>query len=49
MERFGLSVRSYHRVFRVGRTIADLEGPERITTAHVAEAIQHRIRSLRRS
>jgi magnesium chelatase family protein len=41
-ERLELSARSYHRVLRVARTIADLEGAERVTAAAVAEAIRYR-------
>jgi magnesium chelatase family protein len=38
--RLGISARSYHRTLRVARTIADLEGTERIHATHVAEALQ---------
>ncbi len=44
--RLGWSTRTYHRVLKVARTIADLEGVDVLGTAHVAEAIQYR-RSLR--
>jgi len=44
--RLGWSARSYHRVLKVARTIADLDGADQLAGAHVAEAIQYR-RSLR--
>jgi len=38
----GLSARAYHRVLRVARTIADLEGAETVRPHHLAEAIAYR-------
>ena len=40
--RLGISARSYHRVLRVARTIADLEDSPSIQAQHVAEALQLR-------
>lgn len=42
-ERFGLSARGYHRVLRVARTIADLDGSDQVRHPHVAEAVSFRI------
>lgn len=42
-DRFGLSARGYHRVLRVARTIADLEGSEDVRKHHVAEAVSFRL------
>ena len=42
IERFALSVRAYHRVLRVSRTIADLAGADGIGAAHIAEALSLR-------
>jgi len=40
--RLGWSARSFHRILRVARTVADLEASAAITTAHLGEAIQYR-------
>jgi magnesium chelatase family protein len=42
-ERFGLSARGYHRVLRVARTIADLDGSATVRRPHVAEAVSFRL------
>jgi magnesium chelatase family protein len=37
-----LSARGYHRVLRVARTLADLDGAAGVTRRHVAEALSYR-------
>jgi len=41
-DSMGLSARSYDRILRVARTIADMEGADNIGPEHIAEAIQYR-------
>jgi magnesium chelatase family protein len=41
-ERLGLTARGYHRVLRVSRTIADLDGAAGVDPPHVAEALRYR-------
>ncbi|WP_045391474.1 YifB family Mg chelatase-like AAA ATPase [Falsirhodobacter sp. alg1] len=42
-ERFGLSARGYHRIRRVARTIADLDGSDQVRLPHIAEAVGYRL------
>ena len=41
MKQMHLSARSYHRVLKLSRTVADLAGAETIGVTHVAEALQY--------
>lgn len=41
-ERLGFSPRVYHRMLKVARTIADLEGSEQVNQNHILEAVEYR-------
>ena len=45
MKQLNLSARAFHRILKLARTIADLEGTDIIKAHHLAEAIQYRPRS----
>ena len=42
-EKLGFSARAYHRVLRVARTLADLDGADKVGRIHLAEAISYRL------
>jgi magnesium chelatase family protein len=42
VDRLSLSTRSYFKVLKVARTIADIEGSETVETAHITEALSYR-------
>ena len=42
-DKMSLTARGYHRVLRVARTLADLDGSERIARLHLAEALSYRV------
>ncbi|MBT3093092.1 MAG: hypothetical protein AB2697_11280 [Candidatus Thiodiazotropha endolucinida] len=42
IEKLGLSMRAYHRILKVARTIADLEASPEVETSHISEAIGYR-------
>jgi magnesium chelatase family protein len=44
MNQLSLSARAFHRVLKLARTIADLDGCEEISSTHLAEALQYRQR-----
>lgn len=43
LEKFQLSTRTYHRILRIARTIADLKACEEIKTPHLMEALSYRL------
>jgi predicted ATPase with chaperone activity len=48
-DALSLSARGYHRTLRVARTLADLDGEERVARIHIAEALSYRGETLRRA
>lgn len=42
MQKFSMSARSYNKILKVSRTIADIENKEIIETSHITEALQYR-------
>jgi len=46
MKQLYLSARAFHRILKIGRTLADMENTDIIKAHHLAEAIQYRPRSL---
>lgn len=42
VEKLGLSARAYHRILKIARTIADMDGKAELEFSHVAEAVQYR-------
>jgi magnesium chelatase family protein len=45
VQHMHLSARGYHRILKLGRTIADLDGKDNIETEHIAEALQYRAKT----
>jgi magnesium chelatase family protein len=44
LEKAFISGRSYYRILKIAQTIADFENSEKITSDHLAEAYQYRVR-----
>ena len=42
-DKLNVSARSYFKIIKVARTIADIEASSKVTSAHVAEALQYRL------
>ncbi|MBI4041834.1 MAG: YifB family Mg chelatase-like AAA ATPase [Deltaproteobacteria bacterium] len=42
MDKFGLSLRSFHKILKIARTLADLEGEHKIEEGHLSQALQFR-------
>ena len=49
VKQFEQSARGYHRSLRVARTLADLDGEEKVARIHIAEALSYRGETLRRA
>jgi magnesium chelatase family protein len=45
MKQLQLTARAFHRILKLSRTIADLDGSDGIKTNHLAEALQYRPRA----
>jgi len=43
MTRLGISARGYSRILKISRTIADLDGEDFISLAHISRAVQFRV------
>jgi len=48
-DNLSLSARGYHRTLRLARTLADLDGEEKVARIHIAEALSYRGETLRRA
>ena len=48
MQRFSISARSYFKILKIARTVADLDGSPQILIGHIAEALQYRLNDYER-